>query len=82
MLLVHEQRHVAGLLGGFGGVAASGLFSLDCQLPLVAGEVGGGGHHCICRPHCTGYKLGVPAWPLYYQHLPSSAVDEAEPLHM
>lgn len=49
-------------LGGLGGVAASDscFLSLYRQLPLVAREVGGGGHQGIYGPHRAGHKLDIP----------------------
>ena len=50
------------LLSRLGRVAASDgcLLSLDSQLPLVAGQVGGGGHQRIYRPHRARHKLHIP----------------------
>ena len=44
------------------GVAAGDgcLLSLDSQLPLIAGQVGGGRHQRIYGPHRARYKLDIP----------------------
>ncbi len=50
------------LLSRLGRIAAgdSRLLGLDSQLPLVACQVGGGGHQRIYGPHRARHKLDIP----------------------